>query len=118
MRTTIMNVSILLLFLSCNSRAYSQTSARNYIYTRTYTNDANTSHRDVIQYFNGLGYPDQTVKKNFSPSRGDVANLQTYDGFGRETCSWLPVEVSNNNGGYVMTNLLMGAKTYQNILRE
>ena len=42
---------------------------------------------DVMKHldlFNGLGYPEQTVRKNFSPTHKDVINSQDYDGFSRK----------------------------------
>ena len=106
MKTSIIYISILLMFLNWNSHMYAQTSTRNYIYTRTYTDETNTSYRDVIRYFNGLGYPEQTVRKNFSPTHKDVINSQDYDGFSRETCSWLPAAIPDNNGSYVQPYIL------------
>ena len=39
MKTSIIYISILLMFLNWNSHMYAQTSTRNYIYTRTYTDE-------------------------------------------------------------------------------
>ncbi|MFC4676926.1 DUF6443 domain-containing protein, partial [Dysgonomonas termitidis] len=79
---------------------------RNYIHTRTYTDEAGTTYLDQVQYFDGLGRPVQTVQKAITPgtdvsARKDLISLQEYDAFGREDKAWLPAVVSGNNGAYV-----------------
>jgi RHS repeat-associated protein len=54
---------------------------------------------DEIKYFDGLGRPIQTVQRGITPSKQDLVNYQEYDGFGRESNSWLPAAV-NGNGAF------------------
>jgi RHS repeat-associated protein len=63
---------------------------QNYIHTRTFTKQDGTHWIDQIQYFDGLGRPNQTVQAGISPQGKDLVTLQEYDAFGRESAAWLP----------------------------
>ena len=94
-------------------------SSQNYIHTRTYTNEAGTAYMDQVQYFDGLGRPVQTVQKAITPgvdvsARKDLVTLQQYDNFGRESKSWLPAAMANNNGAYADTLSIMNASKTTN----
>ena len=84
---------------------------KNYIATRTYTSPDSATYLDVIQYYDGLGRPSQTVQRGVTPSRKDLISLRQYDGFGRESKAWLPLPLSGNNGMYVEGAGLPGAVT-------
>ena len=62
-----------------------------------------------LQYFDGLGRLDQTVQKNITPTSMDLISLQQYDSFGRETNSWLPASIENNNGMYATSSSVQTA---------
>jgi len=89
---------------SCNSYGESPTISdnQNYIHTRTYTKDDGSTFLDVIQYYDGLGRPNQTVQVGITPypDYNDLLSLQEYDPIGREGKSWLPA-VTSGNGAYV-----------------
>ena len=74
-------------------------SPENYILTRTYTNEEGTGYLDQIQYYDGLGRPNQLVNKGATPKGHDLVSLQEYDEIGRESNVWLPAVVSSENGG-------------------
>lgn len=80
---------------------YSQSADRNYIRTRTYTNETGTAYLDQIQYFDGLGRPNQLVQAGVTPTKQNLVTLQEYDAFGRESNTWLPAVVTGNNGVYI-----------------
>ena len=64
-----------------------------------------TTSNSIIttQYFDGLGRPWQTVQQGTSPGGGDLVTLQEYDGYGRDSRSWLPVVTVSGNGGASVT---------------
>jgi len=85
-----------------------QSNNQNYIIVTTPTtqlskvdqiNDNNSN--SIIQYFDGLGRPIQTVQRGITPTMQDLATLTEYDGAGRENIQWLPVPIAGNNGAYV-----------------
>ncbi|MDR2951298.1 MAG: DUF6443 domain-containing protein, partial [Prevotella sp.] len=82
-------------------QASSASSNQNYIRTRTYTTDNGSRYMEAIRYFDGLGRPVQTVQRGITPNTADLVTLQEYDAFGRESNSWLPAVIANNNGAYV-----------------
>jgi RHS repeat-associated protein len=85
---------------------------RNYIKTRTYTSDDETKFLDAVQYFDGLGRPNQQVQVGVTPSQKDLISLQEYDAFGREAKSWLPVPKDNNKGAYSENMVTLAGAAY------
>jgi RHS repeat-associated protein len=67
----------------------------------------------TIVYYDGLGRREQTVQKGITPSKADLVIQQEYDNFGRNSKTWLPTPVGNNNGVYV-NNITSKAITYRN----
>ncbi len=68
------------------------------------TNETATSYLDVINYFDGLGRPVQTVQKGFGPQnqqgmKSDRVTTIEYDGYGREWKNYLPVTAGYGNNG-------------------
>ena len=90
-----------MLLCMISGKSYSQSSGRNYIVTRTFTDSSGNAHQDKVDYFDGLGRPEQSVLRNASPGGGDIVTLQEYDNLGRESSVWSPVSISNNSGQYV-----------------
>ncbi len=70
--------------------SYGQSKDQNYIRTRTYMSTDTTKRMDQVQYFDGLGRPNQTVQVGITPGKKDLAIMQEYDEFGRESNVWLP----------------------------
>ncbi|WP_197027659.1 DUF6443 domain-containing protein [Prevotella sp. 10(H)] len=81
-------------------KSSSLSSSQNYIQTKTYTNAEGSRYMESIQYFDGLGRPEQVVQRGITPSVADLVSYQQYDGLGRESNSWLPAVVPGNNGAY------------------
>ncbi len=81
--------------------AGAQSTDQNYIKTTTYLDDSQSKSIESIQYFDGLGRPVQTVQKGITPNKADLVTYQEYDAFGRESNSWLPISVSDNNGEFI-----------------
>ncbi|MDR1371487.1 MAG: RHS repeat-associated core domain-containing protein, partial [Dysgonamonadaceae bacterium] len=75
--------------------------AQSHVKRRYYTDAAGSSYRDIIQYYDGMGFPIQEVQAGITPNHADLVGFQTYDGLGRESNTWLPVPVNNNNGAFV-----------------
>jgi RHS repeat-associated protein len=65
---------------------------------RTYTSP--DTYREQLQYFDGLGRPDETVLKRATPKGKDLVVRYDYDNFGRESKTWLPAPSSRTDGGY------------------
>ena len=95
--TTLTVLSATLLLLPAIN-IYPQSADQNYIVTKTYT--STTASNDVIQYYDGLGRPVQTVQKQFTPAGKDLVTRRDYDPFGREWKNWLPIYNGNTNGNY------------------
>ena len=76
-------------------------SDQSYIRTRTMTAATGTSYVDKYAYYDGLGRPIQTVQQGITPLENDLVTLRQYDGFGRESRTWLPAVVAGNGGAYV-----------------
>jgi len=88
-----------------------QNSSQNYIVTTVpylavtdptslTDNNSNSNSNSIIQYFDGLGRPVQTVQKTITPSGADLVSGIEYDGFGRDYRNWIPREVGGNSGAY------------------
>ena len=94
--------------------SYSQTATRNYIITYTpkipLTDEMTVSTQTkencikTVQYFDGLGRPDQTIHVALSPLGNDIIQPIEYDQYGREAKKYLPYRGSNSNGNYVTTD--------------
>lgn len=56
--------------------------------------------RTTYNYSDGLGRFLQEVSLEGSPSRSDVVRFASYDDFGREPVSYLPITIQNNVGGF------------------
>ncbi len=97
-------LAILFVSLVRINKIHSQSVDQNYIKTRTYLTNSGGVYLDVIQYYNGLGLPIETVQKGVTPSKDDLVSYQEYDRLGRESNKWLPTVFSFNNGGFVDYN--------------
>jgi len=101
----------LLLLVTVNlSYSFSQSINQNFISKREYRSSDKTQFLDNIQYYDGLGRPTVSVQKNItsvSSGKKDLVSLQEYDDLGRESKSWLPAAIVNNNGNYVSPSSIM-----------
>lgn len=93
-------IYILVLFLYTIG-IQAQTVTQNYILTRTYQEADASRSIDIIQYFDGLGHPIETVQKSFTPLGKDFISTQTYDAVGREFQKWSPAPSANSDGSFV-----------------
>ncbi|MDR6735528.1 DUF6443 domain-containing protein [Sphingobacterium sp. 2149] len=94
------------------------TAGQNYILTRTFRDTVKLAQlgslrtigqeNQSIQYFDGLGRPSQTVQLMASPTYKDIIQHIEYDGFGRESTTYLPYGEKSGNGSF-----RSGAKTTQ-----
>ena len=89
--------------LLCPLSLSAQSGTQNYISEKTYTQPGETSFNQTINYYDGLGRPEETVMKGAWISAGsvsgDVVGLRTYDASGRPFRTYLPVGI-NGNGSY------------------
>ncbi len=87
------------------------TASQNYVLTKTFRSPGVTlvtlnSQRTIgeenqsIQYFDGLGRPNQTVQLMASPTYKDIVQHIEYDGFGRENTKYLPYGERSGNGSF------------------
>lgn len=81
-------------------------SDKNYVVTRTYSDVSGETWQDQVDYFDGMGRSEQSVHVGVSPAQGDLVSQTEYDSFGRPQKSWLPAEVTNNNGAYISSATL------------
>lgn len=78
-----------------------QSQDQNYIRTTTMTDETDSSKFiEVVQYFDGLGRPVQTVPVGITPEHNSLATLQEYDGYGRDFATWLPAVITGKNGTF------------------
>lgn len=102
----------------CMDQPFLPSANQNYILTRTFrvpdVNESNLNvarktceENQVIQYFDGLGRPIQTISVHGSPNFRDVISPVAYDAFGREEKKYLPYaeRLAASNGSYKATAL-------------
>jgi|26BtaG_2_1085354.scaffolds.fasta_scaffold00028_3 RHS repeat-associated protein len=96
------------LFLSINL-GYSQvqpTASENFIYViepkepTLIVNNTTDSNR-VIQYYDGLGRPMQTIQSQSTSNNKDIVTKYEYDEFSRPLKDFLPAPTSQNNGKFI-----------------
>lgn len=97
---------LVVIFAFCSLTASAQSTAHNYIHSRTMLNDTGSSYLDQVAYYDGLGRPVQTVLKKSTPLHKDIVTLQEYDDFGRPSNLYLPTPVATSTGEYVATATL------------
>ncbi|MDR0833624.1 MAG: DUF6443 domain-containing protein [Candidatus Symbiothrix sp.] len=92
------------------------TGSQNYIRTRTYTKADGSTFLDVVNYYDGLGRPVQTVQTGITPDQKDLITIQEYDAFGRASKTGLPMPKANNTGAYhtggITANSIYGNDNY------
>ncbi|MBQ7448695.1 MAG: lamin tail domain-containing protein, partial [Paludibacteraceae bacterium] len=49
-----------------------------------------------IQYYDGIGRPDQNILLNITPDKHDLVSLQEYSGISRNTINYLPLPTTSN----------------------
>ena len=95
-------------------------TSRNYIVTHTYLKPF-SSHPSslktgdsapVVEYFDGLGRPIQTVAVRASQLASDMVDRQDYDQAGNPEKQWLPYAKANNKGDYVNLNTFKTEQKY------
>lgn len=83
---------------------------QNYVLTKTFRSPGVTPNNieqsrsigdenQTVQYFDGLGRPSQVIQVMASPKYLDILQYKEYDGFGRESTSYLPHVKNKNKGG-------------------
>lgn len=69
--------------------------------TTTQAVASNATTIETIEYSDGLGRPEITIRKAQGATNEDIATLVQYDRAGLDSCNWLPVPFSNNGGSYI-----------------
>lgn len=85
----------------------------NSIFTRSYTSASGFKYLDKIDYFNGFGRLEESVRKQYSPLGSDLVTLQEYDGFNRPSNLWLPAVFAGNDGWHVSPDKVKNAAAEQ-----
>ena len=108
----------------CNVLNTAPSANQNYVATYTprvagITNPAsgtNTSCQvtQVIQYFDGLGRPIQTVQAQASPAGNDIVQPRAYDALGREAVKYMPYMTTTGPTGSYRSTALSGTNGYAN----
>jgi hypothetical protein len=94
-----------------NSTIAVPNQSENYIKTRSYLSQDESSFIDAVQYYDGLGRPTQSVQVGITPDQKDLITVQEYDPMGRDAKIWLPITQANNVGKIFSGNILNQAKT-------
>ena len=121
---------ILLLAAACavfNTWSKAQSTANNYIITytpRSPVTNASTlpgsavgNVNQTVQYFDGLGRPQQIVQTKASPGQRDMVQPMGYDQYGREAVKYLPYAVAvsaPDDGSYNPNAIADQASFYAN----
>jgi RHS repeat-associated protein len=94
--------------------------AKNYIYSKTSNllTLGGTHSIDIMQYFDGLGRPLQTVNYKASPNGYDIIQPFEYNNLGREIIKYLPYTVTNYSGIYRSGWNIAQGTYYKNIYGE
>lgn len=95
------------------SSMFSIMDDKNYIITRTYQEKTGRSSIDLVEYFNGLGYLEQTVQVNATPRQEDLTVFQQYDIFKRKSKTWLPAVSNDAAGAYTAPNIITSSAVAQ-----
>ena len=103
---------ILLLFLSFGSHVWCQSSDRNYIQHRVFTDESGNSCQTEVSYYDGRGKPIQGLS-NANSSKGiyGVTNTQ-YDELGRVKLEWLSTPMSSSCSYVSETEFSSSATSY------
>jgi len=93
---------------------------QNYILTTTLraptinaTQINQTAHVQLVEYFDGLGRPLQTVIPKGSPQKKDIVTPVSYDDAGRVDRKFLPYVSDNNNGAFNSNAITQAVSFYQ-----
>lgn len=80
-------------------------TSRNYVYTivpiiesPSYTNLSRSKAIRTVNYYDGLGRPEQTVQIGITTNKKNLISYQEYDAHGRNDKIWLPVVDSRSEG--------------------
>lgn len=57
--------------------------------------DGNVRTNTVIQYYDGLGRPNEQIAVGAAPYKNDLVSTTTYDGLHRATKQWLPIPMAS-----------------------
>lgn len=85
-------VLFIMIFLTSFLTVEAQNTNYNYIRTRNFCNEAGTESVNTFAYFDGIGRKYQDVRQKASIGGKDLAVARQYDGMGRETNVFLPVQ--------------------------
>jgi RHS repeat-associated protein len=116
---------------------HAQTTAENYIQTKTYLEPVTTSSSSAkqiqtVEYFDGLGRPKQVVNVKATPTGNDIVTPILYDSYGLQTKTYLPIPKNTTTNGNIypqdpssvnspvddVTNFYQGDKTYSESILE
>ncbi len=92
--------ALLVIYCSSIQQIMAQSSNHNYVLKKTMRNAYGSASSDLIQYYDGLGRPSETVRKQFTPDAKDLVSRIEYDAFGRVSKAWLPVKAQQASGNY------------------
>ncbi|MCW3789227.1 DUF6443 domain-containing protein [Plebeiibacterium sediminum] len=117
---------LMILTFPCIIKAQTASSSHNYVTTETVlkegvTTDSQVTNLDytqkstTINYYDGLGRPDQVVQYKAGAKVNnvvkDIVTPIDYDDYGRESIKYLPYANTSGSGGYV-DNDILGQKAY------
>lgn len=86
--------------LSFCPMTWAQSTDHNYVKTVTYLDREGSDCMTSVQYYDGLGRPDQQVVSGANTSGKNLYTYTEYDGLGRAVKSWAPV-VGETSLGYM-----------------
>ncbi|SDH84874.1 RHS repeat-associated core domain-containing protein [Chryseobacterium taeanense] len=95
-----LHFSLFCLFFSVAAFAQTNLSAdKNYIYTKTCLDADCVKKAEIVQYFDGLGRPVQSVAIKATPLGRDMVTPVEYNSVGKQVKDYLPIPQAGTSGG-------------------
>lgn len=104
MKNLILTLILVLIVFSISAQTNTKNYVKEIIAETPQTGDLSALTEEdvdvVINYYDGLGRPEQTVLRESSPGKGDIVSTVTYDAYGRQDKSYLPYESTGSTGAF------------------
>ena len=101
----------IVVMLSASMMTLAQQSSGNYVRVTEHLDAFGSQTRSTTTYYNGMGWPVETVQSGYNSQGTDIATLTEYDGNGRAVRQWERTAVSGYSNGESFTYDMMGNVT-------
>lgn len=101
----------IVVMLSASMMTLAQQPGSNYVRVTEHLDAFGSQSRSTTTYYNGMGWPVETVQNGYKPQGTDIATQIEYDGNGRAVRQWERTAVSGYSNGESFTYDMMGNVT-------